>query len=148
MWHCYQSCRGVDIGHRYQPSQNTTFIVPTNATYCFETEHSRTHHPPDNGVDVFVPSLQQEAAAALTRFQDQAPGANDAPEEHRQLRQPISAAEVDEASNMIFQRTSAPSGNVISCIRRALCPTLGSSLRYFSVANSYLLRNLFVPWVS
>ncbi|CAM9657123.1 unnamed protein product, partial [Ectocarpus sp. 12 AP-2014] len=57
-----------------------------------------------------------EAAAALTtRYQEQTSSSNDASDAEQQLRQPISASEVDEASQMIFQRAPAtPSDYVFS----------------------------------
>ncbi|CAM9518537.1 unnamed protein product [Ectocarpus sp. 8 AP-2014] len=57
-----------------------------------------------------------EAAAALTtRYQEQTSSNNNASDAEQQLRQPISASEVDEASQMIFQRAPAtPSDYVFS----------------------------------
>ena len=57
-----------------------------------------------------LPWCLQEAAAALsTRYQEQRRGGSAGSED--ELRQPISASEVDEASDMVFQRSPAvPSG--------------------------------------
>lgn len=125
VWHCYQSCRGVDFDIHgrfrtlgftkdclYQLCQRTT----RHDTMPLDGRQKPPSPPPLTTASCrrLRPHRynKQEAAAALTRFHEQAPGADDAPEEDRQLRQPISASEVDEASNMIFQRTSTPSGTL------------------------------------
>lgn len=57
--------------------------------------------------------LQEAAAALSTRYQEQRRGGSAGSED--ELRQPISASEVDEASNMVFQRSPAvPSGESYS----------------------------------